>query len=107
MAAKMKEIATLIAAIEAKLKKIGEVGVAIATMSNELGDTEESLIADKKFLADLEKGCATKAAETEANRKLRAQELAALTETIKVLNDDHARHQRPGSCPGPSQVWVV
>merc|ERR1712203_195744 len=85
-----KEIAALTAAIEAKLKKIGEVGVAIATMSNELGDTEESLIADKKFLADLEKGCATKAAETEANRKLRPQELAALADTIKVLNDDDA-----------------
>merc|ERR550532_3631542 len=86
----MREVAALTAAIEAKLKKIGELGVAIASMSNELGDTEAALIADKKFLADLEKGCATKTAETEANRKLRAQELAALAETIKVLNDDDA-----------------
>merc|ERR1719150_2502432 len=90
MAAKMKEVATLTAAIEAKLKKIGELGVAIAAMSNEQGDTVEALAADKKFLVDLEKGCATKTAETEANRKLRAQELAALAETIKVLNDDDA-----------------
>merc|ERR1719264_864051 len=90
MAAKMKEVAALTAAIESKLKKIGEVGVAIAAMSNEQGDTVEALAADKKFLADLEKGCATKTAETEVNRKIRAQELAALAETIKVLNDDDA-----------------
>merc|ERR1719356_2037740 len=88
MAAKMKEVAALTAAIEAKLKKIGEVGVAIASMSNEQGDTVEALAADKKFLVDLEKDCATKTAETEAGRKLRTQELAALAETIKVLNDD-------------------
>merc|ERR1719189_1159369 len=62
MAAKMKEVAAITAAIEAKLKKIGELGVAIASMENELGDTEAALIADKKFLADLEKGCATKTA---------------------------------------------
>merc|ERR1719336_3446502 len=90
MAAKMKEVAALTAAIEAKLKKIGELGVSIASMENELGDTEEALLEDKQFLADLKKGCATKTAETQANMKLRAQELAALSETIKVLNDDDA-----------------
>merc|ERR550525_1626428 len=90
MTAKMREVAALTAAIEAKLKKIGELGVAIASMSNELGDTEQALGEDKKFLADLKKGCVTKTAETEANMKLRAQELAALAETIKVLNDDDA-----------------
>merc|ERR1719336_998937 len=90
MAAKMKEVAALTAAIESKLKKIGELGVAIASMDNELGDTAQALGEDKKFLADLKKGCATKTAETQANMKLRTQELAALSETIKVLNDDDA-----------------
>merc|ERR1719226_98728 len=106
MAAKMKEVSALTAAIESKLKKIGEVGVAIAAMSNEQGDTVEALAADKKFLVDLEKGCATKAAETEANRKLRAQELAALSETIKVLNDDDALELFKKTLPSASASFV-
>merc|ERR1719336_1642244 len=106
MAAKMREVAALTAAIESKLKKIGEVGMAIATMSNEQGDTVEALAADKKFLVDLEKGCATKTAETEANRKVRAQELAALAETIKVLNDDDALELFKKTLPSASASFV-
>jgi len=44
----------------------------------------------KKFLADLEKDCGTKGAEHEENVKLRTQELLALADTVKVLNDDDA-----------------
>merc|ERR1719510_36048 len=106
MAAKMKEVAALTAAIEAKLKKIGELGVAIAAMSNEQGDTVEALAADKKFLVDLEKGCATKTAETEANRKLRARELVALAETIKVLNDDDALDLFKKTLPSASASFI-
>merc|ERR1719412_51976 len=90
MAAKMKEVAALTAAIESKLKKIGELGVAIATMKEDLTDTEKAFIEDKKFLADLEKNCATKTAEYEVVVRTRTEELAALAETIKVLNDDDA-----------------
>merc|ERR1719245_18946 len=102
----MKEVSALTAAIESKLKKIGEVGVAIATMSNEQGDTVEALAADKKFLADLETGCATKTAETEANRKIRAQELATLAETIKVLNDDDALELFKKTLPSASASFM-
>merc|ERR1719262_377428 len=55
MAAKTKEIAALTKMIEDKLTRIAELGVEIATMKNDLGDTAEGLIEDKKFLADLEK----------------------------------------------------
>jgi len=53
-------------------------------------DTENALAADKKFLAELEKGCATKTKEWEERSKIRAEELVALADTIKVLNDDDA-----------------
>merc|ERR1719359_871761 len=39
MAAKKKEVAALQKAIEAKMEKIGELGVSIAQMKNDLGDT--------------------------------------------------------------------
>jgi len=90
MAAKKKEVDVLTATIETKTRKVGELGVAIVQMKNDLSDTEEALMADKEFLANLQKGCDTKTTEWEERSKTRADELLALAETIKVLNDDDA-----------------
>jgi len=89
-AARLKEKEALTSAIETKLTKSGELGVAIAEMKNDAGDTAEALAADQKFLAELEKGCSTKTAEWEARSKTRGEELVALADTIKILNDDDA-----------------
>merc|ERR1712039_609733 len=59
-------------------------------MKNDLTDTEQAIIADQEFAANLEKGCATKEAEWAEIQKTRSEELVALAETIKVLNDDDA-----------------
>jgi len=90
MQAKTKEVAALTSRIEAKTKQIGELGVAIVMMKEDLADTQETLSDDKAFLAELEKSCATKTAEWEERSKTRAEELVALADTIKVLNDDDA-----------------
>jgi len=90
MAAKNKEVEALTATIEAKTKQIGELGVAIVNMKEDLDDTSASLADDKKFLAELETSCATKTSEWEERSKTRAEELVALADTIKVLNDDDA-----------------
>eukprot|EP00405_Crypthecodinium_cohnii_P024889 CAMPEP_0206493836 /NCGR_PEP_ID=MMETSP0324_2-20121206/47289_1 /ASSEMBLY_ACC=CAM_ASM_000836 /TAXON_ID=2866 /ORGANISM="Crypthecodinium cohnii, Strain Seligo" /LENGTH=534 /DNA_ID=CAMNT_0053977215 /DNA_START=24 /DNA_END=1624 /DNA_ORIENTATION=+ len=89
-AAKKKEVAALSEGIETKLARISELGLEIANMKNDVGDTSDSLEDDKAFLADMEKNCAEKAATFEQEKKLRAEELLALAETIKVLNDDEA-----------------
>ena len=47
-------------------------------MKNDLGDTAEALVEDKKFLAELDKTCATKTAEWEVIVKTRNEELLAL-----------------------------
>ena len=59
-------------------------------MNGDLSDTQESLMADKGFAADLEKTCATKKAEWETRSKTRNEALLALADTIKILNDDDA-----------------
>merc|ERR1719293_54203 len=66
----------------------------------------ESLADDKKFLAELEKGCATKTAEWEARSKGGADELLALAETIKILNDDDALELFKKTLPGASASFV-
>merc|ERR1719195_1020259 len=90
MAAKKKEVDALSKDIETKLERSGDLGVEIAQMKNDLGDTEEALAANKDFLANLEKNCETKKKEWEVIVKTRAEELAALADTIKILNDDDA-----------------
>jgi septal ring factor EnvC (AmiA/AmiB activator) len=90
MASKAKEINALTKALESKMSRSGELAVKIVQMKNDLGDTEEALIEDKAFLKDLEKNCATKKAEWEEIVSTRNEEMLALADTIKVLNDDDA-----------------
>merc|ERR1719210_1631422 len=74
MAAKKKEVIALTQEIETKLTRIGDLGVEIAEMKNDLGDTQEALIQDKKFLANLEENCEQKKKEWEVIVKTRAEE---------------------------------
>merc|ERR1719161_3323981 len=90
MAAKKKEVEALTKAIEEKLVRVGELGVHIAQMKNDPEDTQETLGEDTKYLADLGKVCEAKTKEWEAVSKARSEELLALADTIKILNDDDA-----------------
>jgi chromosome segregation ATPase len=90
MAAKTKEVETHTAAIERKTKLIGELSVEIVHMKNSLTDAEQALIEDKKFQEDLETNCATKKKEMDERVKTRSEELVAIADTIKILNDDDA-----------------
>merc|ERR1740138_1668179 len=107
MSAKTKEVLALSAAIEAKLKKAAELGVSIAQMSNDLTDTEEALLADKEFLANLDSACKTKTAEWEERVKTRGEELSALADTIKILNDDDALELFKKTLPSASASSLV
>ena len=90
MAAKEKEIAAATEAIEMKTEKNGEMAVKIVNLKNDLEDAQESLGEDQKFLAELKKGCSTAGADYDSRVKARAEELVAVQETIKILNDDDA-----------------
>merc|ERR1719161_3304477 len=89
-AAKEKEIAAATQAIEEKTKRTGEVAVEIVNLKEDLEDTQDDLAKDQKFLADLEKNCDVKKKEWEEIKKMRKEELIAIAETIKILNDDDA-----------------
>jgi nucleoid-associated protein YgaU len=90
VAAKEKEIAANTNAIEKKTARYGEVSVEIVNMEEDLDDTSKALLADKNFLANLEANCATKEKEYAVVKATRAEELVALADTIKILNDDDA-----------------
>jgi len=106
MAAKEKEIASLTKSIEEKMVRLGQLQVDIVEMKEDLDDTGKALLEDKKFLGDLAKNCKTKAEEHAANQKLRSEELLALADTIKILNDDDALELFKKTLPGASLLQV-
>merc|ERR1719482_891736 len=107
VAAKEKEIAAATEAIEAKTERAGEVAVEIVNLKNDLEDTKEELGADEVFLMELKKSCATKAKEYDERKANRADELVAISETIKILNDDDALDLFKKTLPSPSLLQVT
>merc|ERR1719473_1224284 len=89
------------------MMRVGEIPVAIVQMKNDLGDTGEQVVEDKKFLADLGKNCETKQKFFEENVRMRGQEIQALADTIKVLNDDDALELFKKALPGASSFLQI
>jgi len=106
VASKKKEIGALTKAIESKTSRVGQLGVKIAQMENDLEDTKEGLAEDQKFYADLDKNCAQKKAEWAAYKGMEAQEMVALADTIKILNDDDALELFKKTLPGASSSFM-
>merc|ERR1719428_202887 len=104
--AKEKEIAAATKAIEEKTKRTGEVAVEIVMLKEDLDDTTTSLGEDKSFLADLEKNCDTKKKEWEEICKTRQEELIAIADTIKILNDDDALELFKKTLPSASLLQL-
>jgi len=106
VAAKTKEINALTSEIESKTARIGELGVSVVTQKEDLDDTSKSLAEDEKFLKDLETDCKTKDDEWATRQKLRAEELLAIADTIKILNDDDALELFKKTLPTPSLIQL-
>merc|ERR1712194_169496 len=99
-------IANYNALVAAKTKQIGELGVDIVQMKEDVSDTAAALKDDQQFLAELEKGCATKTGEWQERSATRAEELVALADTVKVLNDDDALDLFKKTLPSSSASLV-
>merc|ERR1719310_2034813 len=90
IAEKIKEGNSLQVMIEDKLVRSGELAVKITELKNELEDTMESLTEDEKMLVGLEEQCAAKKKEWAEKCKVRADEILAIADAIKMLNSDDA-----------------
>jgi len=107
MSAKTKEVNANTKAVESKSKRVGELGVSIAEMKIDLEDTQTALAEDTKFLGDMDATCAAKTAEWGKIVATRGQELVAIADTIKILNDDDALELFKKTLPSPSFVQEV
>merc|ERR1719327_2081858 len=85
---KEKEIEMATEAIETKMARAGELAVSVVQSKDALEDALEEAADTQKFLATLEKDCATKEAEMAERVKMRNMEITAISEAIGILNDD-------------------
>jgi len=106
IAAKKKEVAALTRSVEDKMTRIGKIGVDIVQMEQDLSDTSKALAEDQKFAADLKTDCSTRTGIHEEEKKVRAQEVVALADTIKILNDDDALDLFKKTLPSASSSFM-
>jgi len=104
--AKTKEIGALTGQVETKTTSIGELGVQIVQMKEDLSDSQASLAADQKFLQELQSGCDTKESEWQGRVKTRGEEQVALADAIKMLNDDEALDLFKKTLPSPGTSFA-
>merc|ERR1719424_944509 len=107
VAAKTKEINALTSETETKIARVGEMGVQLVTEKEDLDDTQKALAKDEQFLTDLKTDCKTKDEEWAARCKLRSEEILAIADTIKILNDDDALELFKKTLPAPSLLQLA
>merc|ERR1719335_1907017 len=89
-AAKNEEISAASEAIESKTVRSGDLAVSVTTTADDIEDTTAEMKETEAFLANLASQCALKKKEWAARQAMRAEEVSAISEAIKVLNDDDA-----------------
>merc|ERR1719420_1970949 len=99
MTSKKAEIEAAGKAIETKTARSGIVAVETVQAKADLEKTQKAIEEDTNFKANLKKNCAIKQKEWDERCKLRAQEIEAISETIKMMNSDDALELFKKRCP--------
>merc|ERR1719353_62555 len=89
-AAKKSEIAANSEAIESKTVRSGNLAVSVTTTADDIEDTTGEMKETEAFVANLASQCALKKKEWAERCAMRAEEIAAVSQAIKILNDDDA-----------------
>jgi len=105
--AKTKEADALTAMVESKTERLGEVGVDMVNLAQDLDDTRTALAEDTKFVGDLKVNCDLAVKEWDVRLKMRSEEIVAVTETIKILNDDDALDLFKKTLPSTSLLQTM
>ena len=88
--AEKKEIDALAGLIATKLQRVGGLSVNVSEDKGELDETQAALSEDEQFCLSISGESSQKANDWETMEATRKEELLAVAETTKVLNDDGA-----------------
>merc|ERR1719502_184802 len=106
MTSKTSEIEAAGKAIETKSVRFGEAKVEATQAKADLEATTKAVDEDTKFKANLAKTCATKQKEWDERQKTRSEEIAAISDTIKMLNSDDALELFKKTLPSAASSFV-
>mmetsp|Transcript_16559 Transcript_16559/g.36617 ORF Transcript_16559/g.36617 Transcript_16559/m.36617 type:complete len:671 (-) Transcript_16559:238-2250(-) len=104
--AKEKEIKAATRSIESKTEKAGELAVKITVTKNDLKETKQTLEDDTGYSIELDQSCKSKSKDYEEVKQMRAQELVAIADTIKMLNSDEALELFKKTLPSAGEALV-
>eukprot|EP00443_Scrippsiella_acuminata_P084191 CAMPEP_0115494284 /NCGR_PEP_ID=MMETSP0271-20121206/64636_1 /TAXON_ID=71861 /ORGANISM="Scrippsiella trochoidea, Strain CCMP3099" /LENGTH=647 /DNA_ID=CAMNT_0002922849 /DNA_START=42 /DNA_END=1985 /DNA_ORIENTATION=+ len=106
MKAKKDENRALTKQTMEKLDRMGDLSQEIIEMKNDQTDTGRRLAKGRRFAVNLKKNCGSKEEVYEEEKKMRAQEVKALAETIEVLNYDDALELFKKTLPGAGASFL-
>merc|ERR1719387_2573577 len=89
-AAKLEEISLNEKSVIEKEKRIGGLALELSEDNHALEDSTEEKENAEKFLANMKEQCATVEKDKAMREKMRADEIAAISEAVGILNDDDA-----------------
>lgn len=88
--AKKAEVSINEESVITKEKRVGELMVTISEDSHALEDAQEELTNAQNFLSNMKEECASVTKNKDMRAKMRQEEIAAISEAVKILNDDDA-----------------
>jgi predicted nucleic acid-binding Zn-ribbon protein len=91
MAVKTKEMGTLTDTRRQKEESKATAETDLATASQELDDTTETMKADTQLFDDAKAACTAKAAEWNERVRARSEELAGIAKALEILTSDENR----------------
>jgi len=105
-AAKGKEVGAATRAIEDKMGRLGDVKVQLVEFKHDLQDTDSSMGMSEQLLIRLAKECKDREDDYALIKRDRAAENVALSDTIKVLNNEDAQDLFSKTLPPTSLLQV-
>merc|ERR1719160_1732573 len=103
-AAKEKQIAALESELREKTTRVSTQKGTLAETQENHEDTSAALEADENFLIELKENCKAKQGEFDQNAVERSNEVKAIGEAIKILNDDTALDLFKSTLPGTAET---
>jgi len=103
---KEKEIASATAMIESKTERVGVLAVKVSENTDDHEESVKTLASDQEFLANLRKGCKAQDEAIAVRKATRSEELTAIADTIKILNDDTALDLFKKTMPSPEVALI-
>lgn len=101
---KLEHLGHLMKMLSDKQKRSGEIALELVEDKDALEDANTELTNASKYLAALQQQCEQRRSDRDARQKMRLDEIAAISEAVKILTDDDALETFKKAVPSAALV---